>query len=78
MALQEIWQIPYPETVAIPGYKFISKQQAKNNGGGLAFTSCRLFLLKFLPPVSENFVETCIAVIENSALYIFPSHKIIV
>ena len=37
IALQEIWQIPYPETVNIPGFKFIYKTRAFSRGGGIGF-----------------------------------------
>ncbi len=37
IALQEIWQIPYPEAVYIQGYNFIFKQRSDGRGGGVGF-----------------------------------------
>ncbi len=34
IAVQEIWQIPQPDSVNIPGSKFAYKQRKKNKGGG--------------------------------------------
>ncbi len=34
ICLQEIWQIPYPDLVSIPGFSFICKQRCKNRGRG--------------------------------------------
>ena len=37
IALQEIWQIPFPETVKIDGFNFIFKQRSNAKGGGVGF-----------------------------------------
>ncbi len=34
IAVQEIWQLPHPETVNIPGYKFTFKQRKKKRREG--------------------------------------------
>jgi hypothetical protein len=34
IAVQEIWQIPHPESVTIPGYKFTCKLRKTHRGGG--------------------------------------------
>jgi hypothetical protein len=44
IALQENWQIPSPEAVTIPGYKFIFKQRSRGRGGGVGF-----YLLQSIP-----------------------------
>jgi hypothetical protein len=36
IALQEVWQIPYPETLKIKGFKLITKQR-DSKGGGVGF-----------------------------------------
>ena len=37
IALQEIWQLPHPETVMIPGFNFIFKDRKNGRGGGVGF-----------------------------------------
>jgi Reverse transcriptase (RNA-dependent DNA polymerase) len=37
IALQEIWQIRYPEAVNIPGFKFVYKCRSSGRGGGVGF-----------------------------------------
>ena len=37
IALQEIWNIPYPELVNIPNFKFVHKVRNVSKGGGVAF-----------------------------------------
>ena len=37
IALQEIWNIPYPELVNIPNFKFAHKVRNVSKGGGVAF-----------------------------------------
>jgi hypothetical protein len=37
IALQEIWQIRYPEAVTIPGFKFVYKCRNSGRGGGVGF-----------------------------------------
>jgi len=37
IAVQEIWQINYPETLSIPNFTFIYKQRASGRGGGVGF-----------------------------------------
>jgi hypothetical protein len=34
VALQEIWQIPNPDTLNIPGFSFVFKQRETGRGGG--------------------------------------------
>ncbi len=59
IALQEIWQIPYPETVSIQGYNFVFKQRSAGRGGGGVWVSfsCNLSHIKSCktyPPLSKN------------------------
>jgi hypothetical protein len=54
--VQEIWQIPHPESVNIPGYKFTFKQRNKNRGGGIGFYILQEIPFKILPDLSP-FVE---------------------
>jgi exonuclease III len=56
IALQEIWQIPYPELVSIPGYKFIHKQRSKGRGGGVGFFLSQNIHYKILHDLSP-FIE---------------------
>ncbi len=37
IAVQEVWEVKYPELVEIPGFKFISKTRLLYKGGGIAF-----------------------------------------
>ena len=37
IALQEIWNLPYPELVNIPGFEFIHSMRKNSQGGGVAF-----------------------------------------
>ena len=37
IAIQEIWNIPYPELVIIPGFEFIYSMRQNAHGGGVAF-----------------------------------------
>ncbi len=37
MAIQETWNIYYPEIIQIPGYSFVHKSRTKSNGGGVGF-----------------------------------------
>jgi hypothetical protein len=34
IAVQEIWSIPYPDLVKIPGFKFVFKTRSDGRGGG--------------------------------------------
>jgi hypothetical protein len=37
IALQETWNVPYPELVHIDGFNFISKSRKNGRGGGVGF-----------------------------------------
>jgi len=37
IALQETWNIPFPQTVDIPNFNFTHLQRSKSNGGGVGF-----------------------------------------
>jgi hypothetical protein len=37
ICLQEVWQVPFPELINIPGFSFISKQRETMRGGGVGF-----------------------------------------
>jgi hypothetical protein len=37
ICLQEIWQIPFPDLISIPGFLFIYKQRTLSRGGGVGF-----------------------------------------
>jgi exonuclease III len=37
ICLQEVWQVPFPDLVSIPGFSFINKQHKNNKGGGVGF-----------------------------------------
>ena len=37
IALQEIWNIPYPELITIPNFHFVYKSRVNIKGGGVAF-----------------------------------------
>jgi hypothetical protein len=58
IAVQEIWQIPYPDSINIPGYKFIYKQRKVNRGGGVGFYISQDIPTKNLPDLSP-FIEKC-------------------
>ena len=37
IAIQETWNIPYPDLVNINGFKFFTKNRTNSRGGGIAF-----------------------------------------
>ena len=37
IAVQETWNVPYPELVNINGFKLFIKTRSNNRGGGIAF-----------------------------------------
>ena len=56
IAVQEIWNIQYPELVNIPGYEFVFKSREKVQGGGVAFYVKHGIPFKIMKNLS-NFVE---------------------
>ena len=56
IALQEIWNIPYPELVNIPNFKFVLKTRNLNKGGGVAFYVKNDIHFKILNDLS-HFIE---------------------
>jgi hypothetical protein len=58
IAVQEIWQLPHPETVNIPGYKFTFKQCTQKKGGGIGFYILQNIPFKTLIEFSP-FIEKC-------------------
>ena len=56
IAVQEIWNIQYPELVNIPGYEFVFKSREKAQGGGVAFYVKHGIPFKIMKNLS-NFVE---------------------
>ena len=56
IALQEIWNIPYPELVNIPNFKFVHKTRNLNKGGGVAFYVKNDIHFKILNDLS-HFIE---------------------
>ena len=56
IAVQEIWNIQYPELVNIPGYEFVFKSREKAQGGGVAFYVKQGIPFKIMENLS-NFVE---------------------
>ena len=52
IALQEIWQLPVPETVNLPGFNFISKQRNTSRGGGVGFYIAKSYNYKIINGLS--------------------------
>jgi hypothetical protein len=52
ICLQEIWSIPFPDLVNIPGFTFIYKQRTKFRGGGVGFYIKNDIKYKILPDLS--------------------------
>jgi hypothetical protein len=49
ISLQEVWQIPFPEVISLPGYNFIHKQRSSGRGGEWVSTSHNPSHLKYSP-----------------------------
>lgn len=61
ICLQEIWQIPFPDLISIPGFSFVYKQRTKNRGGGVGFfikNDIKFKILTDLSPFSEKKFES--------------------
>ena len=57
IALQEIWNIPYPELITIPNFHFVYKSRVNVRGGGVAFyvkTMCNLKYSKTFHTLSRK------------------------
>jgi hypothetical protein len=64
IALQEVWSVPHPDIVNIPGYNLILKTRSNSRGGGIGFymKSClKHRVLSDLSPFYENEFE-CLTV----------------
>ena len=70
LALQEIWQIPSPDFIQIPGYQFIYKTRAFSKGGGIGFfikDSIDFKIVENLSPFFEkNFESLTIEITINN------------
>ena len=56
IALQEVWNVPYPELVTIPGFNLVFKQRKHTTGGGVAFYVKNEFTCKIVDHLSV-FIE---------------------
>jgi hypothetical protein len=52
IALQEIWNIPYPDLVQIPNYNFYYKTRKNSRGGGVGFYILNTFSCKIITELS--------------------------
>jgi hypothetical protein len=69
IALQEIWQVPYPELVQLPNFNFFHKTRTESRGGGVGFYILNTYRCKIIKELSP-FVEK-----EFESLTIEISHK---
>jgi hypothetical protein len=52
IALQETWNVPYPQLVHIDGFNFISKSRKNGRGGGVGFYLCDKLKYKVVKDLS--------------------------
>jgi hypothetical protein len=60
IALQEVWSVPHPDVVNLPGYNLILKTRSNGRGGGIGFylkSSYKYKVLSDLSPFYENEFE---------------------
>jgi hypothetical protein len=74
IALQEIWSVPYPDLVNIPGFKFVYKLRTSGRGGGVGFYVNDVFqfsLLNLVPFVDSQFENIVLeTVVDNKKHYL--------
>ena len=61
IALQEVWQIPFPDLLQIPGYNLFFKTRKKIKGGGVGFyikDTINAQIIPNLSPFQEKTFET--------------------
>jgi hypothetical protein len=69
IALQEIWQIPFPEALSIPGYKLVFKQRSIGRGGGGFFLHQNIphkILPNLSPFVDKTFESPSLEIIHDN------------
>jgi hypothetical protein len=58
LAMQEVWKLPYPEMVDIPGFqRIVFKNRSRGNGGGVGFYIKNGINFKIVNPPFETFVD---------------------
>jgi hypothetical protein len=58
IAMQELWKIPYPELVDLPGFqRIIFKSRTRGNGGGVGFFIRNGINFNIVEPPFECFVN---------------------
>jgi hypothetical protein len=61
ICLQEVWQVPFPDLIAIPGFTFVSKQRNNSRGGGVGFyvkNDVKYKILTNLSPFTDKLFES--------------------
>jgi hypothetical protein len=72
IALQEIWSVPYPELVNIPGFKFVYKLRTSGRGGGVGFyvnDDFQFSVLNVVPFVESQFENIVLETVVDSKKY---------
>jgi hypothetical protein len=58
IALQEVWRLPYPELVDIPGFqRIVFKHRSRGNGGGVGFYIKNGLNFKLVNPPFDTFTD---------------------
>jgi hypothetical protein len=73
VAIQEVWQLHFPELVNVPGFKFVHIPRTAGRGGGVGFyinANLSYNVIQPVPFVNSQFEYICIDVMISNKRYI--------